>query len=182
MPEPTEARKTVRRLKRALTGEDRVTKTREYKRKFKLYKTYLLRTRVEKWKQYCAENSASPWGTVFKVLRDRRPTTESIICKENGELTRTIEETLHGARCPPIDRKGEPRRSAADVAGPTPSPGEDLGGPAGTLEAATTGRFTAAFIPKVRRRRKALVVDYETTQAITGHGAFRKYPRKIGRQ
>lgn len=46
-------------------------------------------------------------------------------------------------------------------------------------ETAQTGRLTATFIPTVEPRPKNRKLDPETTQIVTGHGAFRKYLKKI---
>lgn len=98
-PELTKKRKEVRGLKRKAqrtnTEEEREERRKEYKKEFNAYKTLLLKTRVEKWKSFCAENTTNdPWGAVYRMLRNKKPKMiDTTIRKRNGEYTTTIEDT-----------------------------------------------------------------------------------------
>ncbi|GLV44533.1 hypothetical protein CBL_12120 [Carabus blaptoides fortunei] len=78
-PELTTQRRDVRKLRRisqraaAANDEDREAKKREYITAFNSYKTALLRTRLDKWKEFCTESSLQdPWGAAYRVLREKK--------------------------------------------------------------------------------------------------------------
>ncbi|GLV34530.1 hypothetical protein CBL_07173 [Carabus blaptoides fortunei] len=95
-PELTQLRKEVRNLVRRyqrITNQDREGNKTEYVRAFNAYKTRLLQTRMEKWREFCTENTETdPWGLAYRAINRRRP---DITCVRNkdGTFTRTVNET-----------------------------------------------------------------------------------------
>ncbi|GLV33092.1 hypothetical protein CBL_21462, partial [Carabus blaptoides fortunei] len=97
-PELTQLRKEVRNLVRRyqrITNQDREGNKTEYMRAFYAYKTRLLQTRMEKWREFCTENTETdPWGLAYRAINRRRP-DQYITCVRNkdGTFTRTVNET-----------------------------------------------------------------------------------------
>lgn len=100
-PELTNQRQQVRKLRKisqkatATNAEDSAEKKRTYTAAFNDYKTALLRTRLDKWKEFCTENSRhNPWGAAYRVLRKKRITPNmTTVRRENGTTTDGWKET-----------------------------------------------------------------------------------------
>ncbi|GLV47831.1 hypothetical protein CBL_20972, partial [Carabus blaptoides fortunei] len=110
-PELTDTRSEVRRLRRRYQrapNEYRDQYRREYIAVFNNYKTMMLQTRMDKWREFCTENSQSdPWGAAYRALRKKRPAIKlTCLRKEDNTYTRGVEETteLLSERFFPDDR------------------------------------------------------------------------------
>ncbi|GLV47834.1 hypothetical protein CBL_20973 [Carabus blaptoides fortunei] len=99
--ELTEQRRDVRKLRKisqraaATNDVDRDDKKRAYTAAFNRYKTALLSTRQDKWKEFCTDNSQhDPWGPAYRVLRRKKYAPNmTTVRREDGTTTDGWKET-----------------------------------------------------------------------------------------